>query len=508
MSLINQVLLDLDRRHAQQENVPLSARSVAQAPRKNRLALRIVAAFVAVGAGAGAAVVASTALPGSAVRTAISKGVVIPQSVASTTAPVTARDTGNTVANRTTDPSAADDSHSIGGNPLDGSGVRVASNSNDDVQLLAMSPAMPANISTSERAAVQTAGDDDANAPPVAGMPRLWDASPAAPKVTRSKAAVPPAATSWSDETNVAAPDAHVASLSPDVRRGAASTARSVIDAQDPDATIRKARSMIKPSVVRTEVKTGEANDAADLGLSLPAKVALAPAVIPATSRRAGSRIPIPILAPAEASVEKRAAPLSAADRADAEYQKALVLHLQGQVVDARVLFANALREDRRHAGARQALAVSLVGDGKLEEAQVLLAEGLELNPRELQLSTTLARIQAQRQDLAGAITTLKAALAVGPGSAQKSEVADARALLATLQQRSGAHVDAIENYSQALRQVPGNGTWWIGLGISLAATGRAETARDAFQRARATDSLSPDLDRYVEQRLLATAAH
>jgi MSHA biogenesis protein MshN len=41
-----------------------------------------------------------------------------------------------------------------------------------------------------------------------------------------------------------------------------------------------------------------------------------------------------------------------------------------------------------------------------------------------------------------------------------------------------------------------------MGLGISLEAEGRSAEARDAFQRARASNSLSPELDRFVEQKI------
>jgi MSHA biogenesis protein MshN len=53
---------------------------------------------------------------------------------------------------------------------------------------------------------------------------------------------------------------------------------------------------------------------------------------------------------------------------------------------------------------------------------------------------------------------------------------------------------------------VPQNGAWWAGLGLSLAAEGRAASAREAFERARATGTLAPELQLYVERRLRATA--
>lgn len=187
-------------------------------------------------------------------------------------------------------------------------------------------------------------------------------------------------------------------------------------------------------------------------------------------------------------------------------YQRGIGLHRQGRTADAEAAFASALQEDRRHVPARQALAVAFIGEGRHDEAETLLAAGLALSPHQFQLASTLARVKAERRDLAGAIEVLKPALAGGAGAVAPADHAQALALLGTLQQSAGQHADAIENYAQALRQSPGNGPWWIGLGLSLAADGRAESAREAFARARGTETLSPELLQYVDQRLRAGA--
>ena len=387
MSLINQVLLDLDQRHAPAGVLPL-ARGVLPRRRPSWF-LRWGAALVAVGAGAGIVVATSRAAPSTAIA-------VMPVAPVAPVMPVT--------------PVAP-----VMRTALAAPASVVAPAATPTVVAMAASSASPS-------IAVATIGTP-ANAKPMTSMPTV--ASPL----------VPPA------KAIDSAPAAKVAMLT---------------------------------SIARASARRSIATPA----------IAAPPALAPDTS------------------VQKRDRPLSARERADAEYQRGLALHQQGQAEAARAAFAAALSEDARHAPARQALAVALLADGRADEAETVLAQGLELQPREAQLASTLARIKADRHDIAGAIGVLKAALPAGAGT--KADAPAARALLATLQQRNAEHAEAIENYAAALRLVPGNGPWWIGLGVSLAAAGRSENAREAFERARTTE-LTPDLARYVEQRLAVT---
>ena len=206
------------------------------------------------------------------------------------------------------------------------------------------------------------------------------------------------------------------------------------------------------------------------------------------------------------ASVEVRPHPVSAGERAEAEYQRGLGLHQRGQEAAAETAFAAALQDDRGHVAARQALAITWIGRRRLDDAQRLIGEGLEIDAQQLALTVLLARVKAEQLDPNGAIDTLKAALAAAT-SARRGEQADARALLATLQQRAGRNGEAIDNYATALRLMPGNGPWWVGLAISLSAEGRTESAQQAFEKARATETLSPELAQYVEQRLRSMPA-
>jgi MSHA biogenesis protein MshN len=78
----------------------------------------------------------------------------------------------------------------------------------------------------------------------------------------------------------------------------------------------------------------------------------------------------------------------------------------------------------------------------------------------------------------------------------------DFYAFLAALLQREGRHREAVDYYRTALRGVPGNGVWMMGLAISLRASNQAAEAREAFASALNSKQLSPALQEFVERQL------
>jgi len=205
------------------------------------------------------------------------------------------------------------------------------------------------------------------------------------------------------------------------------------------------------------------------------------------------AKAPDPAIAPA---IQKQVKELTPAQRAENEYRKAVLALQQGKRADAVAGLEQALQFDSKHAGARQAL-IGVLLDGKQQDEAIAKArEGLNADPGQTGLAMILARLQLEKGELRPAIETLQRSL---PHAAEK---ADYQAFLAALLQRDERHKQAVEHYLLALQKAPQNGVWWMGLGISLQAEKRVPEAQESFKRAKATNSLSPELLAFVEARL------
>lgn len=196
------------------------------------------------------------------------------------------------------------------------------------------------------------------------------------------------------------------------------------------------------------------------------------------------------------ANVSKQIKELTPSQKAEEEFRRATVLLDQGKNNESIAALDKALQFDPQHSVARQTLAGVLLEARRQDDAIRTLQSGLALDKNQPGMAMMLARVQVDRGDLRPAIETLQRTLSYAAGRA------DFQAFLAALLQRDGRHKEAVEHYLIALRKTPSNGLWWMGIGISLHADNRAAEARDAFVRARASNSLSPELLAFVEQKL------
>ncbi len=182
------------------------------------------------------------------------------------------------------------------------------------------------------------------------------------------------------------------------------------------------------------------------------------------------------------------------AQRAEGEYRRALASLQEGRMIETVAALEQALKYEPRHDAARQTLVGLLIEANRNDEAMRQLQLGLTLDPRQPAMAMLLARLQIERGG--NGIDTLMRTLPYAGNDA------DYRAFLAAALARQQRHREAAEQYHQAVRAVPSNGVWWMGLGISLQAEKRNGEALDAFQRARASGGLSQELQGFVERRI------
>jgi len=194
--------------------------------------------------------------------------------------------------------------------------------------------------------------------------------------------------------------------------------------------------------------------------------------------------------------ISKQPTQITPQQQAENEYRRAYALMQQGQVAAAMTGYETVLQFDPGHIVARQTLVRLLLEGKRSAEAERVLQEGLQHDPKQTSLAMLLARIQVGRNELAKALDTMQKSLPY----AQKQ--ADYQAFVAALLQRQNRHKEAVVQFQHALQISPQSGVWQMGLGISLRADQRNAEARDAFNRALEARNLNNELQAFVTQQL------
>ena len=188
--------------------------------------------------------------------------------------------------------------------------------------------------------------------------------------------------------------------------------------------------------------------------------------------------------------------------RVENDYRRALGQLQDGRVSEAMAGLQQTLQLDPRHQGARETLVRLLLEAQRPDEAARQLQLSLALDPKQPAQAMMLARLQLDKANGgAAALDTLTRSL---PYAADNG---DYRAFLAGVLQREQRYREAAEHYQLALQTAPDNSVWWMGLGIALQADNHPAQARQAFERAKGLQTLSPQLQAFVERKLVQLTA-
>ena len=311
-----------------------------------------------------------------------------------------------------------------------------------------------------------------AAAPPSTPVAPAPDSAPTAHKETRSPAAneVEPAASPAANKTAVA--------VEPK-------------PAQPPPAARPHDTESQKNSQVRI-VKAAKPPTAAVSNVER----AKPPTKTPSAIRKAEAAVALP--AQQVAVVDKKIRPLTAEEKSEAAYRRAVRFLDQGRPEDAIAQLRELLREQPSHAKARELAAGLALQGGHWREAQELLEEGLRQVPSHYPFARLLARVYVDHGSEAKALTVMESAVPAG------SDDPDFSALLGVLYQRAGRHADAVQVYKRALTLRPQDARTWLGFAISLEGTEQWDSAKRAYARAKDSGGLTPPLAQYAEQRLAA----
>ncbi len=216
----------------------------------------------------------------------------------------------------------------------------------------------------------------------------------------------------------------------------------------------------------------------------------------PGNESPGSDRTPSAIATP-QPSFSKTTRQISPAELDQAASDDALALARKGRLRAATRNLEAFIAGAQLHRQASGTLATLLLSRGKLQEALGVLTAARASYPEARALQKLHARILLEQGAYGEALQVLTVAEV-------ESMDAEHLALLASLQQRTGAHGQAVSSYDRLLLQHGEAAPWLVGRAISLEAMGQGDDARATYRQALRSSEIDARLRGYASDRLQA----
>ncbi len=190
------------------------------------------------------------------------------------------------------------------------------------------------------------------------------------------------------------------------------------------------------------------------------------------------------------------AKPLTAQEQLRIDYETALNDLKQNNVAAAMAKMHVILEKDPAYLAARGDLMTLYFEKGDYQNVQSLLNKGLQQDPYYPPFVMMQARLFMLQKDNDQARLIMKS---IRP---DLDEYPDFYATLGSLEQQLGNYQMSAQIYLELIRVEPEQGRWWLGYGLALEALGKRNVALQAYEKSIATNSLPIDLEAYVKGRI------
>lgn len=178
------------------------------------------------------------------------------------------------------------------------------------------------------------------------------------------------------------------------------------------------------------------------------------------------------------------------------KYQTALKLAENGNKVKAINSLKTLIQYYPDYNEARVSLAAMLMEQGKSEEAQIVVEDGLTANPDYLPLVEIKARILTSEGRIKDALAILQ------NNQPLITDAPQYHALIAALFSQLDQYGLAADIYQNLVRINKHEGSWWFGLAVSLDKLGKSQDAVFAYTKAATEGRLNPQALAFLQSRL------